>query len=131
MLKRWAGATVAGLVLTLATVGGAEAQAPNISGTWIFTVVVEGGGGTPTVTIVQEGNQLTGHYSSEQLGEADFTGTVEGNEFTITFSVDPGVGQQVPVTYAGTIESATSLQGTFDLGGLQGGTFTAAPKPDA
>jgi hypothetical protein len=130
-LSRWAGAAVAGLVLTFANAGGVDAQVPNISGTWIFTVVVEGGGGTPTVTIVQEGNALTGHYSSETLGEADFTGTVEGNTFTITFSADPGLGQQVPVTYAGEIESATSLKGTFDLGGLAGGTFTAAPKPDA
>jgi hypothetical protein len=131
MLNRWTGAAVAGFVLTLATAGGVHAQAPNLSGTWLFDVVVDGGGGTPTVTIVQEGNALTGHYSSETLGEADFTGTVEGNTFTFTFSVDPGLGQQVPVTYAGEIESATALKGTFDLEGLGSGTFTAAPKPEA
>jgi len=131
LLNRRSGLTVVGLVLALAAAGGAEAQAPNISGTWLFEVVVEGGGGTPTVTIVQEGNALTGHYSSETLGEADFTGTVEGNTFTITFAVDPGLGQVATVTYTGEIESATSLKGTFDLGGLAGGSFTAAPKPDA
>jgi hypothetical protein len=117
--------------LTLVAAGGAEAQAPNISGTWLFDVVIEGGGGTPTVTIVQEGNALTGHYSSEQLGETDFTGSVEGNTFTISFSVDPGLGQAVPVTHSGEIESATSLKGSFDMAGAATGTDTAAPKPEA
>ena len=74
------------------------------------------------------GPSQTSHRSAATLGEADLTGTVKGNEFTFTFSADLQ-GQVVPVTYKGTIESATSLKGTLDLaGGAASGTFTAKKK---
>ena len=80
------------------------------------------------MTLKQDGEKLTGHYSSATLGEADVTGSVKGNEFTFTFSADLQ-GQVVAVTYKGTIESATSLKGTLDLaGGMASGTFTAKKK---
>jgi hypothetical protein len=90
--------------------------------------MTDAGPGTPAVTLKQDGDKLTGHYSSPSLGEADLTGTVTGTGFTFSFNVDVG-GQAVPVTYKGTIESATALKGTLDLaGGMASGTFTAKKK---
>jgi hypothetical protein len=100
---------------------------PNISGTWTFDVVTDAGTGTPTVTLKQDGEKLTGHYSSQTLGEADLTGTVKGNDVNFTFTADLQ-GQAVPVTYKATIDSATSMKGTIDIGGVAGGTFTGKKK---
>ena len=68
-------------VLTLVTAFAAvtAAQAVNVTGTWTFTVETGGGSGTPTVTFKQDGEKLTGHYSSQTLGEADFKRPVNQN----------------------------------------------------
>jgi hypothetical protein len=118
---------VAALVVTTAAAASAQSQKLNITGTWAFEVQTDAGGGTPTVTFKQEGEKLTGHYSSSNLGEADLTGTVKGQE--IAFSFDGQVqGQTVPVTYNGTIENASSMAGRMSIGGAVGGTFKAKKK---
>jgi hypothetical protein len=114
----------AGTVLAVASAD-ASAQV-NVAGAWTMEVTTDAGGTTtPSLTLVQDGTALTGHYSSETLGEADVTGTVEGNRVTINFTVDMQ-GQEVPVTYAATVDAQGVMTGTIDLaGGLATGTFTA------
>lgn len=97
----------------------------DLTGKWIFTVQTDAGTGTPTVTLKQEGEKLTGHYSSQTLGEADLTGTVKGADVQFSFNADLQ-GQAVPVTYTGTIDGKDSMKGTLDIaGGMATGTFTA------
>jgi len=96
----------------------------DLTGKWLFTVQTTAGGGTPTVTLKQDGEKLTGHYSSQQLGEADLTGTVKGNAITFMFGTDVQ-GIHIEVTYTGTIENKDSMQGKVNLGGVGDGTFTA------
>lgn len=106
----------------------AQGAKVDLTGAWAFETMTDAGPGTPAVTLKQEGDKLTGHYSSQTLGEADLEGTVTGTQFTFSFNADLQ-GQAVPVTYKGTIESATSLKGTLDLaGGMASGTFTAKKK---
>jgi hypothetical protein len=100
-----------------------RAQAPNLTGAWVFNVVTEAGGGTPTVTFKQDGDKLSGHYSSEVFGEQDFNGMVKGKEFSFKF----GDGD-MSVEYRGTIEGANSLKGTATFAGIGEGTFTAERK---
>ncbi len=109
-------------VALLATV--ALAQQANVTGKWTFTVQTSGGGGSPTVTFKQDGERITGHYSSETFGEVDFTGTVKGT--AIRFSFNSSVqGQQVDVVYEGTVEKDT-MKGTIAIAaGQLAGTFTA------
>lgn len=104
----------------------AVAQAKtDLTGKWTFTVQTDAGTGTPTVTLKQDGEKLTGHYSSQTLGEADLTGTVKGEDVKFSFSADLQ-GQAVPVTYAGKIDGKDSMKGTLDIaGGMASGTFTA------
>lgn len=109
-------------------VASAQAAKVDLTGAWAFETQTEAGPGTPAVTLKQDGEKLTGHYSSATLGEADLTGTVKGREFIFNFNAELQ-GQAVPVTYKGTIESAASLKGTLDLaGGMASGTFTAKKK---
>jgi hypothetical protein len=96
----------------------------DVTGKWAFQVTTTAGGGTPTVTFKQSGETLTGHYSSTNLGEADLTGTVKGQDITFKF-VGTVQGNSVDVTYTGTIESNDAMKGTLDIAGLAQGTFTA------
>jgi len=101
------------------------AQAPvDLTGKWLFTVQTSAGNGTPTVTLKQEGDKLTGHYSSAQLGEAELAGTVKGTEMKFTFGTEVQ-GIHLDVVYSGTIENKDSLKGTMKLGDVGDGTFTA------
>ena len=102
----------------------AQGSKVDVSGKWTFTVQTDAGGGTPTVTLKQDGEKLTGHYSSQNLGEADLTGTVKGQDIKFSFSAD-AQGTTITVTYTGTIENKDSMKGTVDLGGVAQGTFTA------
>ena len=96
---------------------------PDVSGTWLFQVEFSGGSGTPTMTFKQDGEKLTGHYSG-QLGEADLTGTVKGQDISFKFSVD-AQGTMLDFVYTGTIESKDALKGKVSIVGLGDGTFTA------
>ena len=118
---------VCGIVaLTAWTGSNAAAQGGrvDVTGKWVFTVQTDAGSGTPTVTLKQEGEKLSGHYSSQNLGEAELTGTVKSQEIKFSFTGDVQ-GNSVPVSYAGTIENKDSMKGTIDIGGVAQGTFTA------
>lgn len=95
-----------------------------LTGKWLFTVNTDGGSGTPTVTLTQKGDSLTGHYSSQVLGEAELKGAVKDGKFSFTLQGNVQ-GTAVTVTYTGTIESKDALKGSVDLGGMASGTFTA------
>ena len=106
----------------------AQGTKVDLTGAWAFETMTDAGPGTPSVTLKQDSEKLTGHYSSATLGDADLTGSVKGNEFTFSFNASLQ-GQTVPVTYKGTIESATALKGTLDVAsGAASGTFTAKKK---
>ena len=113
----------AAVVALLSTTGSAQAARVDITGQWLFTVDTTAGSGMPTITLQQQGETLTGHYSG-QLGEADLKGSVKGPEVVFTFSVD-AQGVALVCTYRGTIESKDSLKGKVDISGLASGTFTA------
>ena len=102
-----------------------QAAKVDVTGQWRFTVQTDAGTGSPLVTLKQDGEKLTGHYSSETLGEADVTGTVKGADVKFAFSANLQ-GQAVPVAYAGTVDGKDSMKGTLDIaGGMASGTFTA------
>ena len=115
--------TVLGVVVVLAI--GAAAQGVNVTGTWTFDVQTGPGSGQPTVTFKQDGEKLTGHYSSQLLGEADFTGSVKGNAIQFGFNANLQ-GNEVDVAYTGTVDAGgASMKGSVNMaGGQLTGTFT-------
>ena len=124
-LGRGAAAVAAMLMIGAANAAQASAQAVDVTGTWNMEVTTDGGTTTPSMTLEQHGDHITGHYSSETLGEADVEGTVTGNQIRIAFEADMQ-GQAVPVVYEATIDADGVMTGTIDVaGGLASGTFTA------
>jgi hypothetical protein len=112
--------------LAIAALGGSPVRAQaktDLTGKWLFEVQTDAGTGTPTVTFKQDGEKLSGHYSSQTLGEADLTGTVKGDQVHFTFMADLG-GQAAPVTYDATVQGKDAMKGTIDIAGLATGTFT-------
>jgi len=100
----------------------------DMTGSWTLEVSSDQGITMPELTLVQEGMKLTGHYSSDALGESDITGTVDGSNVTIMFEADLQ-GQSAPVSYKGTVDEEGVWSGTLDIaGGLLTGTFKAKKK---
>jgi hypothetical protein len=99
----------------------------DVTGSWAFEVQTEAGTGTPQVTFKQDGEKLTGHYSSTVLGEADLTGSVKGQaiQFSFTASVQ---GNSIELTFVGTIEDNNAMKGKVSFGGFGEGTFTGKRK---
>jgi hypothetical protein len=98
----------------------------DVAGAWALTVETAQGTGTPSVIFKQDGEKVTGTYSSQIFGEQQVTGTIKGNAITFSFtgSVE---GTAIAVTYSGTVEKDT-MKGKVTLGDLGEGTFTGRKK---
>ena len=121
---RIAALAVAALLSAPAVAAAQGEKKTDLTGTWTFSVTTDAGTGTPTVTLKQAVDTLTGHYSSQALGEADLKGTIKDNKLSFVFDANVQ-GTTFKVTYTGTVEADGTLKGTVDLGGYGGGTFTA------
>jgi hypothetical protein len=123
-------AALAIAVVSLGSTAAAQTQAPakiDVTGAWAFEVQTEMGTGTPQVTFKQEGEKLTGHYSSAVLGEADLAGSIKGSaiEFTVAANVQ---GNAVTLTFTGTVDDANAMKGKVSFAGLGEGTFAGKRK---
>lgn len=119
--KTSVGALLAGAALIFAYV----ASAADVTGTWIMAVETGAGSGSPTFILVQKGEALSGSYKG-QLGEAQVTGTVKGDEVTIEYKVE-GQGGTLAVKYSGKTDGKT-MSGRVSLGQLGEGTFTGTKQ---
>ena len=102
----------------------AAAVALDLTGRWAFSVVTENGTGTPTVTIKQAGEKITGTYESRVMGVRAIQGTVKGDSLTFVLSND-GSADAVTLTFVGVAVDADHLKGIVDFGGMGSATFTA------
>ncbi|MBI3664931.1 MAG: hypothetical protein HY236_01690 [Acidobacteria bacterium] len=96
--------------------------AADITGNWNFSVDLDAGSGNPSFTFQQDGEKLTGHYSG-QLGEADLTGTVRGDDIEFTFTVKGDQGEST-ATFTGKI-SGDTMKGKAVYTNFGSGTFAA------
>lgn len=95
----------------------------DITGAWQFHVETPNGSGTPTFTFKQEGEKLSGQYKGA-FGEAPLSGTVKENKVEFAIKVQ-AQGQDVTITYNGTVEKDGTMKGTASLGDASGITWTA------
>jgi hypothetical protein len=105
----------------------AQDKPADVAGAWGITLEVGGNtAGTPSVTLKQDGEKITGTYSSQVLGERELTGTVKGNAITWEIAAEFD-GNKIKVVYSGTVEK-DMMKGKVTLGDLGEGTFTAKKK---
>jgi hypothetical protein len=97
--------------------------AADITGKWAFNVELDAGSGVANFELKQTGNKVTGKYHGV-VGDADVTGTINGDKVELTFSSD----QAGTVKYSGTVEGDNKMSGTCEYGQLGGGKFTATKQ---
>ena len=116
------------LVLTFTVAASAVQSAKvDVTGVWTFMVESAAGSSSPTLTFKQDGEKLTGRYSSQLMGEVELSGSVKGQ--TIEFVVSSNVqGAQIELKYTGTIDGKDSMKGKLSAGEFGDGTFTAKRK---
>ena len=119
-------AAVAAAILCSSSVAFAQSDTTKVdlTGNWAFTVMYEGGQGSPTVRLAQRGDSLTGRYISQTFGELEIKGSIKGREFSFYVTTSAG-GDPFTMTFSGAAESKDALKGAVDLGGNGSGTFTA------
>ena len=85
----------------------------DVTGTWDLRVETSGGVATPSVTLKQQGEKITGIYRG-RMGESKLEGTIRANK--ITFSVHLQFQDQpITITYSGTVEKEV-MKGTARFG---------------
>jgi hypothetical protein len=99
----------------------AFAQA-NATGEWALTFTAPSGPMEFVMYIDQEGTKLSGHLTAD-TGEYPLTGTLEGNQIKITWSL-PDRGAILAITLTGKIDG-DSIVGTAKLGTLGEGPMSA------
>jgi hypothetical protein len=115
------------LVCGVASMTSAQTNKVDVTGVWVFTVESAAGKSNPTLTFKQDGEKLTGQYSSQLMGQADLTGTIKGQsiEFVVSANVQ---GTAIDLKYTGSVDSKDSMKGTLSAGDFGDGTFTGARK---
>ncbi len=111
------------VVAVIAVLAAAAGIAHDLTGKWDFEVVTENGTGTPTITFKQDGEKLTGTYSSRMLGERTLTGSVKGDSlrFALSNTASPDA---VTMTFIGVILDKDTVKGVVDFAGMGGATFS-------
>ena len=95
----------------------------DVTGKWSFTVESPAGTGTPTITFKQQGDSISGRYSSKSLGEKDFTGTLKDGKIRFSFDAESG-GQAFTMMFDGALEGADAMKGSIDFSGMATGAFS-------
>lgn len=99
----------------------------DLTGRWQLAVVTDNGTGYPILEIKQEGNKVSGTYTSNAMGSRTISGTVYGD--TLSFVLAPsGAGEGMVLTYTARIVTPDSLNGYVDFMGQGGARFTGARR---
>lgn len=96
------------------------------SGEWDFTFKTPNGDVQATATINQDGGKLSGTLSS-QMGQAPFTGTLEGTSLRVTSNVITPRGT-LPIKMKGNIEGNAIANGKAKIKGVGKMKWTAKRK---
>jgi len=108
----------------------APAAAPakvDLTGDWNLSVELPDMTATPTLTIKQDGEKLTGDYVSTQYGKFPLKGTVKGSEVTFSFTMTVE-GNGLDVTYTGTVDKDGGMAGSVNYGEMMSGRFSGTKK---
>jgi len=100
----------------------------SLTGDWSVSLQLDTITATPSLSLKQDGDKLTGEYVSQMYGKAPVSGTVKGTEvaFTVSLTVE---GNTVTAVYTGVVQADGSLKGSVDIGGgAMAGTFSAVKK---
>jgi len=105
----------------------ATKPAASLTGDWVASVQLDTITATPGMTLKQDGEKLTGDYTSAQYGKFPLNGTVKGDDVSIWFAMSVE-GTAMNVTYTGKVQPDGSIKGSVNFGDMMSGTFSATRK---
>jgi len=110
-----------GLVLFIVVAVPSLRAQTDVTGSWDLTVQSKQGTATPSVTLQQSGEKLSGTYHG-RMGDTRVEGTLRGNDirFAVTLRFQD---QSFVITYTGTVEK-DSMKGTVQFGDRGSGTWS-------
>jgi hypothetical protein len=115
--------TAALAALLLASTALYAAAVHDLTGRWTLAVVTDNGTGYPVLDLKQDGDKITGSYTSNAMGSRTIQGSVRGDSLIFALSAS-GMGEGVVLTYAAHIVTPDSLNGFVDFAGQGGANFT-------
>lgn len=122
-MPRLRSAIIATLAVVAIAGSAGAALLHDLTGRWMLAVVTDNGTGYPVLEIKQEGNRISGSYSSNAMGTRTIQGTVRGDTLSFVLSAS-GMGEGVVLTYTAHIVTPDSLNGYVDFAGQGGAPFT-------
>lgn len=131
MRRRGFVAAVAALLsLTALPLAASQAPAPkvpNVAGKWNVAMELSIGTSTPTFVFKQDGDKITGTYTSSRYGEAKLTGTIDAKgQVQVTVALD-AEGMSVSMFFQGELaaDGQSITKGTVNIEGLGEGSWVA------
>ena len=119
---------VVALVLSLSGFAQAPskpAPPPTLTGKWTMTIEMQGGTASPALELVQDGEKITGSYTSGRYGKFALTGTLKARVLHFTFTMN-AEGTDVPMAFKGEVAvDFESIKGDADMGGAGEASWTA------
>jgi hypothetical protein len=98
----------------------------DLTGNWALSVDFGTISATPSAVFKQDGDTLTGQYTSQQYGTFPLKGTLKGNQLSFTFTMTIE-GNAIDALFSGTADKDT-MKGSVNYGGIGEGTFTGTRK---
>jgi hypothetical protein len=113
------------LMVPALSIGIAFPAADDVSGNWDLKVETAQGTATPSITLKQQGEKLSGTYKG-RMGERALEGSIKEGKirFLVTLKFQD---QEFLVTYSGTVEG-NSMSGTVQFGDAGTGKWTASRR---
>jgi hypothetical protein len=112
------------MLLSLAAVQ-EKAAAPTLTGKWTMTIEMASTTASPGLELVQDGEKITGTYTSNRYGKAAITGTLKGRALQFKFTLN-AEGTEVVMTFRGEVAvDVQSIKGDADMGGAGEATWYA------
>ena len=108
-------------VLVAAPSSGA-AQA-DLSGDWELTVMTDQGDQMLTITVIQDGQDLTATGDAGEFGPIEMTGTIDGVNVRLAWELDLQ-GTPLDIVFTGILADGV-ISGSADFGGMGEGEWTA------
>ena len=130
MRRRVALLCLLSLALVSAPLSAAQAPAAkalDVTGKWGIVLELSIGTSNPTLVLKQDGNKVTGTYTSSRYGDAKLTGTIDGKR-VLTFQVALNAeGTDVTMLFTGEVSADGQLvpKGVVNIEGLGEGSWAA------
>ena len=102
-------------------------KVPDVAGKWNVAMELSIGTSTPTFVLKQEGDKVTGIYTSSRYGDSKLTGTIDAKrQLSFTVALD-AEGMSVSMFFQGEVaaDGLSIAKGTVNIEGLGEGTWVA------